>query len=473
MADGSQYPTAALDPYAVLGNTGLRAWSGYIHEEFHPRLQGLQAAKIYREMSENDATIGAVLNLINGLFRQLEFRADPADASSEAADEAAFLESCIGDMSHSWSEFINEVLTEVVYGWSYFEIVYKLRQGPGNDPSKRSRYDDGRIGWRKLAPRSQDTLQRWEIEPDGGIRGLWQQAPPNYQANFIPIEKSLLFRAMTTKNNPEGLSSLRRAYRSWHIVKRLQELEATGAERDLAGYPILQVPVELMLPDAPPALKMLRASLEKLIQQIKRDEREGALVPTELDREGKPTGYKLGLLNSGGAKRNFPIDTIIPRYQTEIARIFHADFMMLGTGSVGSFALASNKTNTFAVVLKALRDSILETLNRFAVPRLMTLNNVPEELWPTICAGDFEKQPLDEIGAYIQQTVAAGVITPDNGLEKRARELGNLPQPDEETLAMLRRGQVDNAQTQDGGRQDGETQNSDEQPANTPQDVGA
>jgi hypothetical protein len=50
-----------------------------------------------------------------------------------------------------------------------------------------------------------------------------QMAPPRYQTTVIPIEKSLLFRTSIAKGNPEGVSLLRTAYRSWYFKKRLEE----------------------------------------------------------------------------------------------------------------------------------------------------------------------------------------------------------------------------------------------------------
>ena len=126
------------------------------------------------------------------------------------------------------------------FGYSVFEIVYKIRRGPNSrSPKFRSNFTDGLVGWRKIAMRAQDTISEWVIDEDGGIRGYYQNAAPNYETVFIPIEKSLLFRTEVNKNNPEGRSLLRNAYRSYYFLKRIQELEAIGIERELAGLPVL------------------------------------------------------------------------------------------------------------------------------------------------------------------------------------------------------------------------------------------
>ena len=60
------------------------------------------------------------------------------------------------------------------------------------------------------------------------------------------MEKCLLFRTQTHKNNPEGRSILRNAYRSWYFKKRIEEIEGVGIERDLAGIPIAYVDPAIM-----------------------------------------------------------------------------------------------------------------------------------------------------------------------------------------------------------------------------------
>ena len=198
----------------VIGSTGLKRSDGLINEEWLPQLKGTTAVNVFRQMRDNDPIIGAFMFSVESLVRQVRFYAQPANKSLDAVKEAEFLECCMGDMNHTFSDFLSEVMSMLIYGWSYFELVYKIRKGPDQKESKyRSRYSDGRIGWRKISTRAQNTLERWEIDKDGGIKGLWQVSPPTYNLAFVPIEKAVLFRTQTNKNNPEGRSVLRNAFR--------------------------------------------------------------------------------------------------------------------------------------------------------------------------------------------------------------------------------------------------------------------
>lgn len=224
-------------PTIELGATGLKRTSGYINEEFLPQLKGRKAVQVFKEMNDNDPTVGALLFSVDRLMRQIEWRVEPADQDSESKQAAEFVEECMEDMSTTWDDVVSEILTMLPFGWSWHEIVYKQRVGPWEkDPKKRSKYTDGKIGWRKLPIRAQETLTRWIFDETGGVRAMVQMAPPAYKQVVIPIEKSLLFRVSTAKGNPEGRSFLRNAYRPWYVKKRLEEIEMIGAERDLARH---------------------------------------------------------------------------------------------------------------------------------------------------------------------------------------------------------------------------------------------
>ena len=54
--------------YKELGTTGLNRWGNYVYEEFLPQLRWPQASKVYKEMADNDATIGGILYMMENLI---------------------------------------------------------------------------------------------------------------------------------------------------------------------------------------------------------------------------------------------------------------------------------------------------------------------------------------------------------------------------------------------------------------------
>lgn len=413
--------------------TGLRRYGGYVREEFLPKLMGDRAIAVYEEMQANSPVVGASLFAIDMLMRQVGWRVEPVDESPAALEVATFVDECRSDMSHTWEDLLSEVFSFVPYGWSYHELVYKVRNGP-QAPSSRtaaSKFADGRIGWRKIPIRAQSSRLEWMFDEQGGIRGMVQMAPPTFQRVELPIEKCLLFRPGAHKNNPEGRSSLRRAYRPWYFAKRIEEVEAIGVERDLAGLPVIEVPAELTATTASEAQQAAYAAFKKMATNIRMDEQMGVVLPQAYDQHGNKL-YTLSLLASAGSRK---IDTvpILQRYYSQIAMTVMADFLMLGHEKVGSFALADNKTNLFSVALGAWLDAVAETFNRYAIPRLLALNGMDPALAPTLAHGDIETPDLTQIADYIGKLVTAGMpVFPDLRVENILRGYAKLPELTEE-----------------------------------------
>lgn len=430
-----QAPVREYGQFAEIGRSGLKRYGGYVYEEYLPKLQGNKALQIYEEMRTNDPTVGAILFAIEMLIRQVEWRVEPGGDSAEDVEAAEFIESCLYDMNQSWEETVSEILTMLPFGFCWMEQVYKQRQGPKGQ--RRSAYTDGKIGWRKWAIRAQLTRWKWEFDPEGGILGMWQSAAPTFQPVFIPIEKSLLFRPKLAKNNPEGFSILRTAYRSWYFLKRIEEIEAIGIERDLAGFPVIECPAEITMSSAPADQQTVYNTLKQIVQNVRRDQQEGIVMPQAYDPETKMPLYKFSLMTSGG-KREFDVNAVITRKQTDITRSVLAEFLMLGSGETGSFALASDKTRLFATAIGTWLQQVCGPINQYAIPRLLELNGYSasvQEHPPTLCHGDIEKPDLGVLGDFIQKLAAAGVpLFPDPKAENILRELAGLPEMTEDEI---------------------------------------
>lgn len=405
--------TSLFDP---LGVTGLKRYgpSGEVYEEFLTELRGAAGRKVYREMRDNDPIVGAVIYIIEMLVRNVTWRVE-----GKNTETVEFVDSCREDMLHSWTDFIAEVMSMLVYGFSWHEVVYKRRRGrSGNDPLHSSKYDDGRIGWAAMDIRSQDTLNEWVFDDYGYTTGFVQQAPPFYGVVTIPRQRSLLFRTTRHLDNPEGRSILRSAYRSWFIKRRIENIEAIGVERDLAGLPTIKRTADV-------AVKY-DEELKKILRNVRRDEQEGLLLPLVRDESGNEE-LTFELMSSGGT-RQFNTTQVIERYKRDIATTALADFILIGHQAVGSFALASSKTHTFAVALGAYLTSIAEILNKEAIPRLLAVNGLTSEEPPELKYGDIETVDLAEVASYVSALAGSGMtLFPNPDLEKFLLELGHLP----------------------------------------------
>ena len=394
-------------------------------EEFLPELRGGKGVQAYTEMADNDATVGAILFAIEMLMRQCTFHVEPGGDHPKDKEAADFVESCMDDMERTWADTLSEILSFLTYGWSYHEIVYKRRAGKTSSPVTNSKYRDGLIGWRKLPIRSQDTLYGWVYrEGTDDLIGMIQAPPPDYVHCMIPLEKALHFRTRSRKDNPEGRSILRTAYRAYYFKKRLEEIEGYGMERDLAGFPVLYAPPDFPIWEDDPEMMQTLARAEQIVSSIRRDAREGLVLP------GGENGWKLELLASG-SRRQFDTNAIIDRYDKRIATSVLADFVMLGQQQVGSFALADNKTKIFALAIGTYLDVICEVFNSQAIPRLIDVNGDHFQGitdYPKLVHGDIEDQDLQQFATFLKEMIGSGVIVPDEALEEEVRRVGGLPQ---------------------------------------------
>jgi len=416
--------------FSELGRTGLFEHSGYIREEFLRELSGTRWNRVVREMLANDPVINAMFFVIEMLVRQVEWEVEPASDANEDQQTAEFFKECLfQDMSTSWAESLAEILSFLPWGWAYHEVVYKRRGGESRDPAINSRFTDGRIGWRKWPIRAQESRERWLLDDNGGIQALIQRPAPQYREIIVPIEKSLLFRTTSHKNNPEGKSLLRACYRPWYFRQKVENFEGIGIERDLAGLPLMAIPAQYLSENASPSEQALATYCKELVTAVRNDEQAGLLIPSDVYPETSIPQFSFNLAGTG-SRRLFDTDKVIARKNQEILMRLLADFIILGHEQVGSFALSSNKTNMFGTALGAWLESISEVINRYAIPRLGKLNGMPAESMPKLKHQDIESIDLGELGEFIKNLSGAGVrITPD--MAAFAVEQAKMPVPDD------------------------------------------
>ena len=428
------------DPLIELGSTGLRRAAGYIDEEFLPHLKGRKAIQVYREMGDNDPITGATLFSIYQLLRGIDYGVTPGGTDRQGAAAAKFLESCMNDMSDTFDETLMEVFSCIQYGWQWSEIVYKRCLGPNQKDGKyRSKYSDGAFRWRRIAPRSQETLLRWVFDENSNVRAMVQQGPPDYIQRVLPIERSLLFRFGHSKNNPEGRSALRTSYRPWYYKKRLEEFESVGVERDLAGLPIVKVPAEYLRARKGTEQANMVESMRKMVRSVRRNEQEGIVFPTAFDQDTKQPLFNFELLSSGGARQH-DTNALIQRYEQRQLMTMLADFIMVGHEQAGTYNLHVDKTGIFREALNATARSICEVFNRYAVPRLFNVNGVYLEEYPKIKPSNVDAPDLAQLAAFLSATAGLGFAWgPDVEMEKYLRHAAGLPELPEEEEGLHRR----------------------------------
>lgn len=376
-----------------------------------------------------DDTVATIMHAVEMMMRRVPWTVESVDETPESVEAAEFLESAKADMSHTWTAFISEVLWMLTFGFQTFEIVYKLRAGPDEtDGSRRSQHTDRKIGWRKFAPRSAETIERWLFDQEGGVNGVEQRDANSNRLVQIPIEQMLLFNTIHHKNNPEGRSVLEGAYIAWYAKKHIREIEAIGIERDLVGYPVLRVPSELF--DATnPAKATELAEWKRIARDIRRDDQEGIVIPSDHQVDSNEPSYAFELVKAPGAKQ-FDTTTVIRRENAAIAGVVLADWILLGHESVGSRALSVDKTAVFEASLDGWMEGIADVINIHAVPRLFAINAWrPAAGLPKLRPASVSREDVEQLTASIRNLAQSGAaLFPDDNLENHLRARLRLPE---------------------------------------------
>lgn len=370
------------------GETGLRRWGGILAEEWLPDLSGLKGRKIYREMADNDPTIGAILFAIKQICLTATFRVRPGRENQQAETFAAFVAENLQRLDPPLTpDFLSEALSFVVYGFAPFEICYTL--------------DEGRIYWDGFRIRAQETVTRWEFDERGKLLGMYQRTQSGKEV-FIPIEKLLLIKSGPERGSPEGRSLLRNAFVPYYMKKNIQLLEGIGVERDLCGLPVMYVPLNIFNDERK------RAEIKQQLKNLRRDEEEGLILPFDYLEQREI--FKLDLLGTRGS-RQFSTGEIIARYNREIAQTLLADLVLVGAEARGSFALAREKRSLLELTVRGLLSIITTAISRQAIPRLIELNFGKVD-YPDIPQLTFtlpRAPTISEIAELVSVLVKAGV----------------------------------------------------------------
>ena len=428
-----------------LGYTGLTVYSGLPQEHWITALYThSKRIQKYDEMYRYDPTVSAMISTTSMFMSQTDINVEAASTSRADMEAAEFLESNLTDMTKSWQEIMADIVLFMVYGFFDSEIVYWKRDGT------KSQFDDGRIGWRKWAPRHPTTLLNWEFDENWGLKGMVQQGPPAWKTVSIPIEKLLHFTTTGMgKGNPSGSSLLEGAYTSWFYIKNLTIQQAITIER-MGGTPYITLP-EGATQDATDSNSDSERA-KKLVRNIKTAEDMGLVLPH---------GFEFGYATPGSGPTLDSLAVIL-NHRRDLARTLLMDFIMLGGGDQGSWAMHSDKSSMYIRSLGSMMKKVTDVINRHGVPRLFALNAFPGLAGlPHVYFTPITKIDISGFAEVIERLFRAGGVTYDMGTENAIRRVAGLPEITEPGLtfshpyAMEAGGTVDGKGPEEG--QDDET----------------
>ena len=381
-----------------MGALGLQVFNGVSNDDLKRELNWPMSIRTFKQMNAH-GTINSAMTLFDNIIGKAQWSiTPPKDATEEEKRQCEILGTMMHDMEGTWSEFIRDVLSMNIFGFSVHEKVYRKRY-----TSNGSLYNDGLIGWKKLPIRAQETIEKFIFSADGndilGVKQNLTGVTDNYNrfANRIdnevvlPRSKVMLFRAGKHRGDPFGKSPLREAYLAWRFLTALEDLEATSIAKDVSGLPILSIPPQYLSEDASPSQKAIRQYYENSMRNLQMNQQSAMILPMAYDEVSKMPLFKLELLSMDGRKA-FEISKVKEYYKNSIVTSLVSDVLLQGQSQVGSFALGSLKNSMSGAAAEMMLKSIRDVIQKELIQQTYSLNS-----WEVSRMGTLDYDNLDDV----------------------------------------------------------------------------
>lgn len=436
------------------GSGGAEVHGGYIVEhESSYALTGTTKYKTYSEIMANTSIVAAGVRHSLNLAAKPNWKAVPINDSGEAKRYAEMVMSIMEDMSTPWSRIIRRAAMYRFIGFSIQEWTAKKR-------------DDGVIGMYDISPRPQQTIERWSVDKEGKVQGVWQRRPQDSQEIWLPREKIIYVVDDAINDTPQGVGLLRHVVEPAERLKVFEALEAHGFESDLRGIPIGRGPFAKLqeLVDQgtlTPAQKLameapLKNFIKKHVKNPSATSHLGLLLDSlpyvTRDDAETPSSVKqwdVDLLQHQSTTQQ-EVNTAIERINREIARILGVEGLLLGSTSVGSMALSRDKTQNLLLMIESTLEEIQESLQRDFINTIWELNGWPKEFMCKLSVEPIHHQDVEYISTVLEQLASAGaILAPDDPAINEIRQLLRLSKaPKMVQDSLINNGETNNVKNQ-------------------------
>lgn len=414
-----QRPKADLQE---VGRPGTQFFRGFLSTDEHvPELTGIAGILLLDRMRRSDGMIGAVLHALKLPLRSATWSINPAsDDPKDVAIARQISEDLFENMSTTWSDHLRQVLTYLDFGFYLCEKVWEVSEdGPplvAVKPDGTETYDRGttRVRLKKLAPRLQRTIYKWNQSDVGDLESVTQNIYGSQNGSSstadIPADKLLYFANDKEGANWMGKSVLRSAYKHWFIKDQLYRIQAIAAERHGVGIPVMR-----MAEGKDDKANMDRA--ENILENVRASE-QGYVV--------EPNGYEFRIEGMGSG-RMVDVSPMIQHHDRMISVSVLAQFLTLGGSDMGSFALSEDQSSLFLMVERALGEYVTDIHNRFLIPEWVRFNWSGVKRFPKLAITNVETRNAERAILALAAAAKEGLVTPGLEVENAVRSLLGVP----------------------------------------------
>lgn len=424
----SKYKKAYKPDFRTLGITGTNLGGGYISGvEYNYQIQGKQWTLECNEMLRTDPIIRRSWNVLKHTLLSAKFVFKPGiegDATSEElarfANEAFGLDGYSGMMSTSLETQLRYILEFLPLGWRYVEETYYI----ANDCLGRPK-----VWLKEYEDRLPESHQRWLTKDYQTLEGVVQNMV-NVTPLPIPSNKIALFTLDQQGSNFEGLGLLRPVWYYWQLKQRTANLLSIAANRWAVPTPKIVIDRSVAEQNGysdSDISQMIKDASDQASAYLSQE--QGFLVENSVV---KFETYGDGTLNPDGALK------IITECDNQISSSFLSQFMNLGISDTGSRAVGEIHLSVFRRSCINYLDLVCGVINGQdragggTIGRLIKWNygNIEATKLPKLTHMGLDNDALVDALQQLPALVGAGLLTPDNNLERSIRQkvgAGDLP----------------------------------------------
>jgi len=423
-------PSDQPQPFSLgeQGYNGLNVFGGISQDEIKRELVFPTSINTFKKMAMHSA-VAAPLTLFDTQLGKIDWKVQPPDnPTKKEQTQTQFIRDCMNDMEHSFSDFVRDAASANMFGFSVHEKVFRYRT-----KDEGSMFTDGKIAWRKLPIRNQETIHRFLFSSDGndliGVEQAFPTSDPygrytnrtdNPRLSLGVDGKAMLFRVGKHRGDPCGKSPLRDAYTAWQFLSAIESIEGEGVNRDLKGLPILKIPPQYMSADATPEQKAIYENYKNALRNLSTGQQSGMIIPMAWDSESKQSLFSLELLNSAGAK-SFDTTKIKEYYKNAIYTALSSDILVMGQSSTGSFALGAIKNSLVGAYMENMVKNLLQVINDELIKQTYRLNGWDETRMCSMYADNLESEDTEALSKLVQRTASVSCLEVDRPVLNRIR----------------------------------------------------
>jgi phage gp29-like protein len=387
----------------TFGDSGTKRYNGYFYEEPNVEWQDDKRVENVETMRRTDGTVRQLLLAIKAPICAAQPYIEAASEEPKHQEHKEFIEANFRDMNRSWNDLVREILTFQDFGFSIFEIVYKIK--------------NGQICLKDLAPRIQSSILKWQISgvdelgrPRRGITQQLQTDEKEETQTEIPMEKLCVFTNDKEGDDLTGMPLIRAAYKHFYIKDNLYKISAISSERYGVGIPVITLPQS--------ATEKEQLLAEDMARNLKSNEKAYIILPD---------GWKIEILTPKGNPQQGQINELIQHHDRMILCAGLAAFLNLGSQGGGSYALSSDQSPFFVKHVEAVARYIAEQITEQVIKRLIVLNFGEQDAYPKMTYPSLAEKDFAAFAGAISSLITAGLIKVDGRLIQFIHETYKLP----------------------------------------------